>query len=220
VRALPDTPEGSLDVDAARVVLKELDRYTALAVGPGLGRDDRSQTAARRLIAEAACKVVVDADGLNALATDPAPLRVRHAAGLARAVLTPHAAEFERLAGRPVGADRIDAARGLARETEAVVVLKGPGTVIAAPNGRVVVNTTDSSALATAGTGDVLTGIIGGLLANGAKPFEAAATGCYLQGRAARAAGTAPSLIATDLISALPPTLAGLRSGTDPWEDH
>lgn len=218
-RALPAIADGSLDEDAGRVALKELGRYRALAIGPGLGRELGAQNAARRLVAEAAIPVVVDADGLNALAADPAPLRVRRAAHLPHAVLTPHAGEYERLAGRPVGPDRVEAARTLARETDTVVLLKGPGTVIAAPDGTAIVNPTDSAALATAGTGDVLTGMIGGLLANGVEPFVAAYTGAYVHGRAALAAGTAPDLVATDLIAALPPTLGALRSGTDPWED-
>ena len=81
-RALPTTSDGHLDEEAARLVLKELGRFRALAIGPGLGRDDRAQAAARRLIAEAPLPVVVDADALNALAVDASPLRVRHAAGL------------------------------------------------------------------------------------------------------------------------------------------
>jgi NAD(P)H-hydrate epimerase len=218
-RSLPATGDGHLDEDAARLVLKELHRYRALAVGPGLGRDDRAQAAARRIVAEAAIPIVVDADALNALAADPASLRVRHAQKLPRAVLTPHAAEYERLAGRPVGSDRIAAARELAAQTHAVVVLKGPGTVIAEPGGHAVVNPTDTAALATAGTGDVLTGIIGGLLANGAEPFAAAVTGAYVHGRAARVAGTGDDLVAIDLIAALHRTLDALRQGRDPGED-
>jgi NAD(P)H-hydrate epimerase len=240
-RQLPATSDGHLEEDAARLVLKELGRYRALAIGPGLGRDDRAQAAARRLVAEAPLAIVVDADALNALAADPgweadrthspkaavgreragglAPLRVRHAQQLPRAILTPHAAEYERLAGHAVGADRVAAARELADRTEAVVVLKGPGTVVAAPGGRVVINPTDTPALASAGTGDVLTGIIGGLLANGAEPFAAAMTGAYVHGRAARVAGTGDDLVAIDLIAALHPTLAALRQGRDPGED-
>jgi NAD(P)H-hydrate epimerase len=218
-RALPATDDGTLEEDSARVALKDITRFRALALGPGLGRDDRAQAAARRLVAEAPIPIVVDADALNALALDPAPLRVRHAGALPPAVLTPHAGEYERLAGRPVGPDRIAAARDLARETHAIVLLKGPGTVIATPDGSAVINPTDSPALATAGTGDVLTGIIGGLLANGADPQLAAVTGAYVHGRAARAAGTAPDLVAIDLIEALHRTLDGLRSGHDPWEE-
>jgi NAD(P)H-hydrate epimerase len=219
-RAMPATADGALDEDAARLVLKDVERFRALAVGPGLGTDERARAAARRLVAEAPRPIVVDADGLNALADDPAVLRVRHTAGFPAAVLTPHAGEYERLAGRPVGEDRIAAARGLARDTGAVVLLKGPGTVVATPDGRAAVDPTGSAALATAGTGDVLTGVIAGLLAHGVDGRDAAVTGAYVHGRAAQAAGTGDDLVAIDLIPALHPTLDGLRSGRDPWDGH
>jgi NAD(P)H-hydrate epimerase len=211
-RALPATPEGALDEEAARLVLRDLSRFDALAVGPGLGRDDRTRTAVARLVAESSCPVVIDADALHALAIDPAPLRVRHAAGLPPAVLTPHAGEFERLAGRPVGDDRVDAARQLARELRCVVLLKGPGTVIADPGGSVIINTTDVPALASAGTGDVLTGMLGGLLAASCEPWMAAASAAYLHGLAARLAGTRDALVAGDLVDALPRTLTVLTA--------
>jgi NAD(P)H-hydrate epimerase len=123
-------------------------------------------------------------------------------------VLTPHAGEYERIAGRPVGDDRLDAARTLAASTGAVALLKGPGSVIAHPNGRAFINTTGGSGvLATAGTGDVLTGVIAGLLAHGVEPFMAAAAGAWLHGTAAQVAGTGHSLVASDLLGALPRTL-------------
>jgi NAD(P)H-hydrate epimerase len=218
-RALAATSEGALDTDAARVVLKDVDRFRAVVVGPGLGRDDRTQTAVRRIVAECPLPIVIDADALNALAVDPAPLHVRHAAGLPPAILTPHEGEFARVAGAPVGADRVAGARALAARVHAIVVLKGPGTVVAAPDGGAIVNRTDGPGLATAGTGDVLSGIIGGLLANGATPLDAAASGVYVHGRAAASAGTGLDLVASDLIAALPSTLAMLRTGRDPWED-
>ena len=118
MRALPATPEGAMDEDAARTVLKDITRFRALAIGPGLGRDDRAQAAVRRLIAEAPIPIVVDADALTALAIEPSALRVRRAAGLAPAILTPHDGEYERLAGREVGDDRVAAARDLARRTD------------------------------------------------------------------------------------------------------
>ena len=113
-RPARDRATAHMAEDAARVVSKDITRFRALAIGPGLGRDDRAQAAARRLVAEAPIPIVVDADALNALAVDSAPLRVRHASGLPPAVLTPHAGEYERLAGHPVGDDRVAAARELA----------------------------------------------------------------------------------------------------------
>jgi NAD(P)H-hydrate epimerase len=217
-RPLPATANGGLDEDAASEVLKEIARYGALAIGPGLGREPATQSAARAIVAEADIAVVVDADALNAVAVDPSGLHAREHAGLPPAVLTPHAAEYERLAGRPVGDDRVAAARELAAELRSIVLLKGPGTVIAAPDGRAVVNRTGGPALATAGTGDVLTGVIGGLLAQGVEPFAAAATAAYVHGRAADAARTTPDIVASDLVRALPRTLGALRNRRDPWE--
>jgi hydroxyethylthiazole kinase-like uncharacterized protein yjeF len=218
IRALAATAADALGADAADEVLSEVDRFHAVAIGTGLGRAPETQHAVRRVVAECPVPIVVDADGLNALAEQPAALRARGDAGRPLAILTPHAGEFARLAGHDVGADRVVAARDLAARLGAIVLLKGPGTVIAEPGGRAVVNRTDTPALATAGTGDVLTGIIAGLLAAGADPFTAAATGAYVHGRAAWAAGTEDALVAGDLIAALPSTLHALRSGRDPWE--
>jgi ADP-dependent NAD(P)H-hydrate dehydratase / NAD(P)H-hydrate epimerase len=217
-RGLPETPGGALAENAAGAVLGDVSRFRALAIGPGLGRDPGTQSAVRGIVAAAGIFLVVDADALNALAIDPSALHARNAAGHPLAILTPHAGEYERLAGRPVGADRVGAARDLAARLESIVLLKGPGTVVAAPDGRAVVNVTGGPALATAGTGDVLTGVIAGLVAQGVEPFTAAATGAYLHGRAADAAPTAPDIVASDLVSALPRTLKVLRTGRDPWE--
>jgi NAD(P)H-hydrate epimerase len=214
-RALPATSGGALAAEAASVVLKDVDRFHAVAIGPGLGRDERTQAAVRQIVAECPTPIIVDADALNALAVDLAPLRARHASGLPTAVLTPHAGEYARLAGAPLGADRVAAARELAARTHAIVLLKGPGTVIAAPSGNAVVNPTDTPALAAAGTGDVLTGIITGLCASGAMPFVAAASGAFVHGLAAREAGTGDELVATDLIPALHPTFTALRAETN-----
>ncbi len=156
--------------------------------------------------------MVVDADGLNALAADPAALRVRTAGGLPRPVLTPHAGEYERLAGEPVGDDRIAATVRLAERTRSVVLLKGPGTVVASPGGRVAVCPIGGPDLASAGTGDVLTGIVAAFLAFGADGFEAAAAAARLQAEAAATAGTGASLVVGDLVRALGPTLGRLSS--------
>jgi NAD(P)H-hydrate epimerase len=209
-RALPATDDGALAADASDAILKDIERFHAVAIGPGLGRDPGTQQAVRRVVAECPVPIVVDADALNALAVDASPLERRAAAGHPRAILTPHAGEYARLAGAPVGDDRVAAARELAARTKSVVLLKGPGTVIADFDGVAFVNTTDIPALATAGTGDVLTGIICGLLANGAAGALAAATGAHIHGLAARAAGTGNSLVATDLIPEIPGVLASL----------
>ena len=205
--ALPATPDGALDARAASVVLRELDRFGSLVVGPGLGRDERTQSAVIQLVADAPVPLVLDADGLNALRGDLAPLRMRHTMLEATAVLTPHDGEFTRLMGEPPGKDRIAAARRLAAATDAVVLLKGSATVIAEPGGgRIAVNPTGGPWLASAGTGDVLSGIIGALLARGCDAFSAAAAGALIHGRAADRAGHT-GMIAGDLIEAIPAAL-------------
>jgi ADP-dependent NAD(P)H-hydrate dehydratase / NAD(P)H-hydrate epimerase len=202
--ALPATADDALDAAAALDVLKGLERFRALVLGPGLGGDDRTRTAVCRMVAEAPVPLVLDADGLNALQGDLGPLRARRG-GLAT-VVTPHAGEYERLAGRPVGADRLEAARTLAESARCTVLLKGPGTVVAEPGGRVAVNPDDGPWLATAGAGDVLAGIAGALLARGAAAFEAAAAAAWVHSRAADLAGHT-GLVAGDLIEAIPAAL-------------
>jgi NAD(P)H-hydrate epimerase len=206
-RRLPATPEGALDEAASKEVLDGFERFRCLVVGPGLGTAGPTVAAVRRLVAEASVPLVLDADGLNALDGDLNPLSGRPAP----TVLTPHAGEYARLAGADVGEDRVAAARGLAGRAGSVVLLKGSRTVIAAPEGRAAINTTGGPWLATAGTGDVLSGILGALMARGMAPFEAAVAGAYLHGRAADAAGHA-GLIAGDLIDALPTVLTLLEA--------
>jgi len=206
-KALPATADGALDEPAAAEVLKAADRFRVLVVGPGLGRDDRTAAAVRRIVTEAPVPLVLDADGLNALAGDVGPLRARRAP----AVLTPHAGEYVHLAGEKIGPDRLAAARRLAERAHAVVLLKGPGEVIADGATRAAINTTGGPWLATAGTGDVLSGIIGGFLARGAEPFWAATAGAFTHGRAADVAGHT-GLVAGDLIAALPAAIRSLES--------
>jgi hydroxyethylthiazole kinase-like uncharacterized protein yjeF len=160
--------------------------------GPGLGMD-AAKTALPLLLA-AGRSVVVDADALTACAGDPDALR-------GAAVLTPHAGEFARVFGT-VGDDRLAAARTAAARTGAVVLLKGSDTIIAAPDGRAAINASAPAWLATAGAGDVLTGMIAGLLAQGMLPWEAAAAAAFLHGRAADVAGI--GMVAEDLLATLP----------------
>ncbi len=184
-----------------------LERFVAVAVGPGLGTADPTRAAVHELVAKAPVPMVLDADGLNAFAGQAAALRERPAP----TILTPHDGEYARLAGEPVGPDRVDAARRLAASTGCVALLKGPATVIAEPGGRAAINPTGQPSLATAGSGDVLTGIIAGFLARGLDPFDAAAAAAFVHGCAADVAGHT-GLIASDLIAALPRTLELLTS--------
>lgn len=192
-------------------VSAQLDRAGALVVGPGLGLGAPAQAAVHQLVTTAAVPVVVDGDGLTALGSSASDVLARRAGSV---VLTPHDGEFARLAGRAPGDDRIGAARSLAAATGAVVLLKGPTTVVAHPDGRVLLSLAGDARLATAGTGDVLSGIVGSLLAQGLDTFVAAAAGAWLHGRAALE-GPARGLVASDVVDGLPAALAALsRPGT------
>jgi NAD(P)H-hydrate epimerase len=208
-RAAPATDDGALTADAVEPLLAGIERFGALVVGPGLGRAQPTLGAVRQLVASAPVALVVDADAIVALGEDPAPLRERSAANLPPAVLTPHVGEFTVLAGAPPGDDRIDAARSLAASLGAVVLLKGPGTVVADPDGRALLTPTGGAGLATAGSGDVLAGVIGALLARGLEPFEAAGVGAWWHGRAGDLLDE--GALASDVADALPRTLAAIR---------
>jgi ADP-dependent NAD(P)H-hydrate dehydratase / NAD(P)H-hydrate epimerase len=189
-------------------VLSELERVGSLVLGPGLGRSAPSEAAILQVTRGAGVPMVVDGDGLSALGRQAGEVLADRTAPT---VLTPHDGEFARLTGGGPGADRIAATRALAVSTTAVVLLKGPTTVVAHPDGRVRVVTAGDARLASAGTGDVLAGVIGALLAQGADAFDAAAAGAWLHGRAAHH-GPARGLVASDVVEALPATLAELAS--------
>jgi ADP-dependent NAD(P)H-hydrate dehydratase / NAD(P)H-hydrate epimerase len=192
------------------MVLEELARMGALVLGPGLGRGAPAVAAIHHLVGSAPVPTVVDGDGLSALDTH-APEVIGRRGADAASVLTPHDGEFARLAGEPPGPDRIAAARALAASTGAIVLLKGPTTVVAHPDGRVRLNLADDARLATAGTGDVLSGIVGALLAQGVGAFDAAAAGAWLHVRAARE-GRAYGLIASDVVEGLPRALEAVKT--------
>jgi NAD(P)H-hydrate epimerase len=212
-KALPSTPDGALADAAAKDVLDSLERFRALAIGPGLGRSPITGAAVRRIVAAARVPVVIDADAIHAVGDDPALLRIR----AAPTILTPHAGEYASLRGAPPGPDRLAAARSLAADTGAIVLLKGPGTVVAQPDGEAWICPIGGPWLATAGTGDVLTGLIAGLLAQGMAPVHAAAAGAFVHGRAADVAGHT-GLMAGDLVSAIPRVLADLMGGAGSGE--
>lgn len=195
--------------DWSAEVLGDLHRFDALVIGPGLGRDDRMVPSATALIADAAVPVVVDGDGLFALAWNaegtPAILRDRGR----DTVLTPHDGEYALLTGAPPGPDRVLSARELARRTGAVVLLKGPVSVIAAPDGRALLMADGDQRLATAGSGDVLAGMIAAFLARGLDGFRAAAAAAWVHAAAARRCPTVGT-IASDLVTALPAVLSSL----------
>ena len=182
-------------------------RLNAVIVGPGLGTGKETRALVEAILASGAA-AVLDADALTAFRDDPQSLfgKIKHAT-----VMTPHEGEFERLFPGLLknAASKIEAARSAAARAKAVVLLKGSDTVIAAPDGRAAINANAPAILATAGAGDVLAGFVGGLLAQGMPPFEAACAAAWLHGDAAGRFG--PGLIAEDLPEILPESLVGLR---------
>jgi ADP-dependent NAD(P)H-hydrate dehydratase / NAD(P)H-hydrate epimerase len=178
-------------------------RRNAVLLGPGNGADVTTQTRVRAALA-AKKRCVLDADAITAFADDPEPL---FRAIRSPCVITPHDGEFKRLFA--AGGDKLTRTRLAAKKSGAVVLLKGADTVIATPDGRTVINHNAPPDLATAGAGDVLGGIIVGLLAQGMDAFDAACAGAWLHGEAAAAFG--PGLIADDLPEMLPKALGRLR---------
>ncbi len=201
---LAETADGSIALGAWRQLEVFFDQATVCAVGPGLSRDPSTQRLVRRLVRRCPLPMVLDADGLNAL--EGQVELVRDAQG--PVVLTPHPGEMARLTGQPVGEiqqHRILNARRLSRSIGAVVVLKGAGTVVASPD-KVYLNRTGNPHMASGGTGDVLTGMVAGLLAQRLRPFDAARTAVYWHGlagdRAPNAAGPG-AVTATDILEEL-----------------
>jgi hydroxyethylthiazole kinase-like uncharacterized protein yjeF len=190
-----------------------LDRADALVLGPGLGRGPEVEALVRRLCRECASPLVLDADGLNALGTHLGVLTER----TAPTILTPHAGELGRLLGcdsQEIGAHRLQHAQEAAQAAHAVVVLKGDDTIIVDPDGRTAISPGGVPALATAGTGDVLAGVIGAYLGKGLDAFTAACAGVYAHLRAGALAADAvgqEGVIASDVITQLPRVLASPR---------
>jgi ADP-dependent NAD(P)H-hydrate dehydratase / NAD(P)H-hydrate epimerase len=220
------SPGGALAVNAAHltaVMLRRCDgaealaallgdpRFTSVALGPGLGTGDAERAMVAAAVASPAA-AVLDADALTAFADGPETLFEALAARDAPAVLTPHDGEFARLFPDlgPETGPRTDRARAAAARAHAVVVLKGPDTVIAAPDGRLAINANAPPWLATAGSGDVLAGIITGLAAQGVPGWQAACAGVWMHGAAGTEAG--PGLTAEDLAPALRPVIARLAA--------
>jgi ADP-dependent NAD(P)H-hydrate dehydratase / NAD(P)H-hydrate epimerase len=179
----------------------------AMALGPGLGMSEGLCELIRSLVRSCPIPLVLDADGLNAIASDPSILLERRGPS---AILTPHPGEMARLGGGTVAQvedDRVGTARAFARQYQVVLVLKGARTVTAFPDGRVRINSTGHPGMASGGTGDVLTGVIGGLLAQGLAPEEAATLGVFLHGLAGdrlRIRLGEAGMLATDLLRELP----------------
>lgn len=183
VMGLPETSEGDLAPEAGDLLSGFACRCDALVIGPGLMDEVAAGELTLRLLAEDGPPVVLDAAAMGALAKSPARIRA------GRLVLTPHAGEMASLSGLSkdqVLADPLAVARDLAARLKAVIAMKGPETYIVSPDGQAWRNVGDCPGLATSGSGDVLAGIVGGLLARGLSPLQATAWGCYIHGEAGR----------------------------------
>jgi ADP-dependent NAD(P)H-hydrate dehydratase len=214
---LPQDDEGRLAADAAPELLAMMKENDVLAIGPGLGRGPGVPQLVGQVLARAEIPIVLDADGLNAIAGQIYRITTRKAP----LVLTPHPGEFARLLGCDVAmvqANRQEFARRFAFEHHVVLVLKGHGTLVA-DGQRLFVNTTGNPAMATGGTGDVLTGLIAALLGQGLEAFPAAQLGVYLHGLAGDLACAVlgeTSLIASDLLAYLPAAMVQSAASRPP----
>jgi NAD(P)H-hydrate epimerase len=212
---LPDR-DGLLGEEGGAAVMEAAERAECVVLGPGMGRSPETFALATSLAAELEKPLVVDADGLNALA-DAGLERV--AGRPAPAILTPHAGELGRLLGLPsadVEAHRLAAAREAAERSGAIVLLKGDDTLVVPPQGPAGVSRGGTPALATAGTGDVLSGVVAAFVAQGLDPFEAACAAVWTHadaGREAEARLGNRSVVAGDVVDALPAVLSEAASG-------
>jgi NAD(P)H-hydrate epimerase len=209
---LPETEAGTVAPEANDVIEERLAQADAVALGPGMTREDATAGFIRDLVRSCPAPIVLDADGLNAFAGRAADLADRRA----DLVLTPHAGEFARLSGgtaHDVEADRVGHVRSLAAETKSTVLLKGTRTLVGSPEGQVRVNPTGGPFLATGGTGDVLTGVIVALLARGLSPADAASAGAFVHGRAGTlaAARTGEGTTAGDVLEQIAEAVGEVR---------
>ena len=212
--ALPDGGLGAISIDAVdRLIAEHLPHADALVAGPGLGRAPQTEAAVDHLVPRLTCSTVLDADALNIAAAH----RLRLDTSGQPIVVTPHPAEMGRLAGMSTGdvqADREGTAARFAAEQGVVVILKGSRTVVAAPDGRVHEDSHEVVALATGGTGDVLAGLCGAMLAAGLEAFDAAVAAVTIHaeaGAAVQAERGRAGALATDVLDALPIAQERLR---------
>ena len=188
-----------------KILAAAAEKASAVSVGCGMGDNEYTAAIVQALLKAGNCPIILDADGINCISDNINVLKDNDRP----VILTPHPGEFARLLGMSVAevqADRLDLARKFARETGTVLLLKGMNTVIAAPDGHTAVNPTGNNALSKAGCGDVLTGIVAGLAAQGVQPYDAAVLGAYIHGRCADElvkSQNAASVLASELIDSL-----------------
>ena len=212
---LAETGQGSISLRAVGLGLDALLERTTLAIGPGISRNSETAEFVRTIVTRGDKSIVIDADGLNAFEAAADKLNGRGRT----VVITPHPGEMSRLTALSIPeiqANRLEVARSFAREHELIVVLKGHRTLIAAPDGTVWVNPTGNPGMATGGTGDILTGMVAGLIAQHPEhALEATALAVYLHGLAGDLASESVgenSLVATDLVRFLPRAFAQMRN--------
>jgi len=206
---LKETKEQSLAFSAYRQVQESYASYDAIAIGPGLSSNKSTQKFICKIIATSPKPLIIDADALNALKGNPDVLKQTPTLK----ILTPHPGEMARLAGLSKSAiekDRLNIAKKFAQNHQCIVLLKGPRTIVASPQGKTYVNKTGNPGMATAGSGDVLTGMIAAFIGQGMSGFEAAQYGTYFHGKAGDSAAkskTRISMIASDIIENIPSAL-------------
>jgi len=213
--SVPAAADGTLAEMSLGLLRAEAARRDSVVVGPGIGTTPATRELLARLLGDLASPVVVDADGLNAFAGNPEGLR-----GPGARVLTPHPGEAARLLGISVSDlqdDRVAAARQIAERSGCVALLKGARSVIAAPDGQVWINPTGGPGLASGGSGDVLAGVIGALLAQGLPALDAAVVGAYLHGRAGEECG-AVGVLAGEVARRIPAVWSALAAWSDDHE--
>lgn len=214
LKPLPQTKEKTLSLSAYPKIAAFIKNTDVLALGPGLSRNPQTQKLIRRIISNILKPMVIDADALNALAGNLDILRLNSNLK----ILTPHPREFSRLIGRStayIQKNREMLAKRFAYDYNIILVLKGHTTVVASPGKKAHLNKTGNPGMATAGSGDVLTGVISALLSQGLDGFTAAKTGVYLHGLAGDLAAkekTQAGLIASDIIEYIPAAIKKLRN--------
>jgi len=210
---LKETKEASISESAFDQIKKKLDEYQAIAIGPGLSTNPSTAKFVYKIITNAKQPIVIDADAINALSKNISILQKAKAP----LILTPHLGEMARLLNTKkssIEKDRSHKAKTFAQRYHCVLLLKGHRTVVASPNGKIHINKTGNAGMATAGSGDVLTGIISALLAQSLTPFEAAKWGAMIHGKAGDLAAqshTKCAMIATDIIDAIPQALKSFK---------
>lgn len=211
---LPETEQRSLALDAEPPILDFAKKATVLAIGPGLSLNEETKQLVREIVTQSTLPMVIDADGITAISEDLSVLQQAKAP----IILTPHPGEMARLLhsiSKMIQSNRIELARKFAQDYNVILVLKGARTVVADPTGQVYINPTGNAGMASAGVGDVLTGLIAGFLGQRISPINSALLGVYLHGLAGDLAAeqlTQYSLIASDILAYLPQSFRNIMT--------